>query len=131
MSNQRKAVVVDDDLKILMLLEKALTGMGFQVFQADNGNKALALVKQEKPDLLIADILIPGIDGIKLCKQVKAEYSEDSIKVIIITGVFNESNFRLEMDCNADAFIAKPLDLKKLTQLIAAKVPDIQTNPIP
>ncbi len=119
---KKKAVVVDDDLKIVMMVEKALTGIGFEVFQAENGIKALELVKRERPDLLITDILIPGIDGIKLCKRVKEELDEDNIKVIIITGVFNESNFRLEMDCNADAFIAKPLDIKKLVQLVETTI---------
>ena len=67
MSNDRTIVVVDDDAKVIMLVEKVLIDLGFRVLSASEGKKALELVKEEIPVLLISDILQPGIDGIGLC----------------------------------------------------------------
>lgn len=122
MSKGKKVVVVDDDLKVIMLVERELTRMGFQVFSADEGNKALELVRKEKPAILITDILLPGIDGVELCKAVKDDPETSDIKVILITGVYNEASFRLEMNCRADGFIVKPIDIKGLSRLVNEKM---------
>ncbi len=118
----KKAVVVDDDRKVLMLLEKALLGFGIQVLTAENGTKALELIKKEKPDLVVTDILIPGLDGIQLCNSIQEDPNLNS-KVIMITGVYNEASYRLEMDCKADAFIEKPIDIGKLKTVITQHLP--------
>jgi CheY-like chemotaxis protein len=118
MSSGKKVVVVDDDLKVIMLVEKALTRMGFRVFSADEGNKALELVKEEKPGILITDILLPGIDGVELCKAVKDDPETGDIKVILITGIYNQASFKLQMNCRADGFLEKPIDIKELSRLV-------------
>ena len=118
MSKDKKVVVVDDDIKVIMLVETALTRMGFRVFSADEGNKALELVKKEKPSILIADILLPGMDGVALCKAVKDDPETGDIKVILITGVYNQASFKLEMNCGADGFIEKPVDIEELSRLV-------------
>jgi CheY-like chemotaxis protein len=118
MSNGKKVVVVDDDPKVVMLVEKALTQMGFRVFSADEGNKALELVKKEKPAVLITDILLPGIDGVELCKAVKDDPETGDINVILITGIYNRASFKLEMNCRADGFIEKPIDIEELSRLV-------------
>lgn len=118
MSNGKKVVVVDDDIKVIMLVETALTQMGFQVFSADEGKKALELVKKEKPAVLIADILMPGMDGVALCKAVKDDPETGDIKVILITGVYNQASFKLEMNCRADGFIEKPVDIEEFSRLV-------------
>jgi two-component system alkaline phosphatase synthesis response regulator PhoP len=122
MAEAKKAVVVDDDPKIVMLVDKALQRLGYQVFDSADGNMALELVKKEKPQLLITDILLPGIDGVDLCRAVKTDAELQDTKVIMVTGVYNEANFRLEMECSADAFIEKPLDIGKLERLVEEKV---------
>ena len=63
MLKSKKAVVVDDDEKVITLIEKTLIRNGFQVFSAHEGQKALELVRREKPQVLITDILQPGLDG--------------------------------------------------------------------
>ena len=122
MSNGKKVVVVDDDPKVIMLVETALTQMGFRVFSADEGNKALELVKKEKPAMLITDILQPGMDRLELCKTVKDNPETSDIKVILITGVYNQASFKLEMNCRADGFIEKPIDIKEFSRLVNEKM---------
>lgn len=120
-----KAVIVDDDPKVILVVEKALTQLGFQVFYAYEGKKALELVKSEKPDLLIADILIPGIDGVALCGMVKNDPELDDIKVILITGVYKSPSFRAELDSNADAFIEKPINIEKLADIVMEQIKNL------
>ncbi|MCP4213987.1 MAG: response regulator [bacterium] len=120
MSN--KVVVVDDDLKVVMLVEKALSKMGFQVYTADEGKRALELVLLEKPDVVVSDMLLPGIHGADLCKTIKQDPQLAHTKVILMTGVYKETNYKLDMECGADGFIGKPLDITKLTELVTKHV---------
>ena len=119
MSNDRTIVVVDDDAKVIMLVEKVLTQSGFRVFSASEGKKALELVKQEKPVLLISDILQPGIDGIGLCQGIKEDPQLEAIKVILMSGVYKQASLKREvMGCTPDAFIEKPLEVQQLKDLV-------------
>ncbi len=118
MSNNKTAVVVDDDPKILLLVEKALTDIGFRVISSDNGSKALELVIKEKACLLITDILQPGLDGTRLCRTIKENPETGETRIIIISGVYNESMYRMQMDCRADGFLEKPIDVNRLKELV-------------
>jgi CheY-like chemotaxis protein len=118
MSNSKKAVIVDDDAKVIMVLEKVLMPLGFQVFSAMEGKKALELVKQESPDLLISDILQPGLDGISLCQWVKGDPQYRELKVILMTGVYKQASFKTQMECLPDAFIEKPLEVARLANQV-------------
>lgn len=117
MSN--KVVVVDDDPKIVMILESTLKKLGFDVFSAGDGNAALELIKKEKPHLVISDMLIPGIHGIDLCRTIKADDELSDIPVILITAVYGKRDYTSgDMEAGADAFIEKPINVKELSNII-------------
>jgi sigma-B regulation protein RsbU (phosphoserine phosphatase) len=119
MSNNRTIVVVDDDAKVIILVEKVLTQLGFRVFSAGEGKKALELVKAEKPVLLISDILQPGIDGIGLCQAIKEDPQLEAIKVILMSGVYKQASLKREiLGCTPDDFIEKPLAVQQLKDLV-------------
>jgi len=119
MIENRKVVVVDDDAKVIMLVEKVLTQLGFRVFSASEGKKALELVKQEKPVLLISDVLQPGIDGIKLCQGIKEDPQLEAIKVILMSGVYKQASLKREITgCTPDAYLEKPLEVQQLKDLV-------------
>ncbi len=119
MSNDKKVVVVDDDAKVIIMVEKVLTELGFIVLSANEGKKALELVKQEKPVLLISDILQPGIDGIVLCQSIKEDPQLEDIKVILMSGVYKQTSLKREiMGATSDAFIEKPLEIQQLKDLV-------------
>jgi CheY-like chemotaxis protein len=119
MTNDKKIVVVDDDAKVIILVEKVLTELGFRVFSAGEGKKALELVKQEKPALLISDILQPGIDGIGLCQAIKEDPQLEDIKVILMSGVYKGTSLKREiMGAAPDAFMDKPLEIQALKDLV-------------
>lgn len=119
MIESKKVVVVDDDAKVIILVEKVLTRLGYRVLSADNGKKAMELVKKEKPVLLISDILQPGIDGVGLCQSIKEDPQLEDIKVILMSGVYKQASFRREMmGTPPDGFIEKPLDVQQLENLV-------------
>lgn len=114
----KTAVIVDDDPKVIELLEKTLSNLGFLVFSTENGKTALELLKREKPSLLISDLLIPGIHGSELCHEVQNTPELNHAKVILITSVYKESTIRLEMNCQSDGILAKPLSIRDLNSMI-------------
>ncbi|MCP4156173.1 MAG: response regulator [bacterium] len=115
---KKRVVIVDDDNKIIVLIEKTLLQMDLEVFSAENGTRALELVKEYAPDLLISDLLLPGIDGAELCQKVKGDPDLDHTKVILITGVYPESTIKLELKTKPDGFLPKPIDVKELTKMV-------------
>lgn len=119
MSNDKTIVVADDDVKVIILVEKILTRLGYRVLSADNGKKALELVKQEKPVLLISDILQPGIDGVELCQSLKEDPQLEETKIILMSGVYGQTSFKRElMGAAPDGFIEKPLQVQQLENLV-------------
>jgi CheY-like chemotaxis protein len=118
---EHKIVVVDDDVKVVILLEKVLKKLGFEVFSADDGNKALELVKKERPDLLISDMLIPGLHGIELSKTIKQDPELKDTIVVLMTAVYGKREYTSnDMDSMADKYIDKPIDVKNLINLISS-----------
>ncbi len=118
MSILKKVVVVDDDEKVIAQVNAALTREGFRVFGADEGLKALELVRTENPEILITDILQPGLDGAQLCRTVSNDPNLENTRIIVISGVYNESMFRLQMNCRFDVFLEKPFSSSRLTSIV-------------
>ena len=115
-----KVVIVDDDMKVIILLEKIMGQLGFEVFSAGDGDKALELVKKEKPDLLISDMLIPGIHGIELSKMIKNDPEYKDIIIILMTSVYSKVEYTSkDMASMADKFVEKPIDVKNMISLIS------------
>ena len=108
----KKVLVVDDEHQIRDLLNEFLTGEEYEVILASNGQKAIELAERENPDVILLDIRMPGIDGIEICKRLKAEPETQFIPVIIITGYVD--NRMVAIEAGADDFINKPIDLTEL-----------------
>jgi DNA-binding response OmpR family regulator len=107
-----KILVVDDEEEIRGLLGSFLEGQGYQVILASDGNEALDLVETENVQVIILDIKLPGLNGIEVCKSLKAQEKTRSIPVIIITG-FGDNKL-LALDVGADDFVNKPFDMADL-----------------
>jgi DNA-binding response OmpR family regulator len=115
----RKIVVADDDRVTLEILYHILANNSFYVYSARDGQAALELVKKEKPDILISDLVLPKLDGIALCKKVKEDPELSRTRVIMMTAVYKGSTFRpLARDCGADDYIEKPINSTTLLEKI-------------
>jgi DNA-binding response OmpR family regulator len=111
----KKIVVVDDDVVTLQTLEKILVKSDFYVFSAPDGEAAYQLVKKERPDILVSDMLIPKLHGLELCRKVKEDPELAKTKVILISAVYKSQSFRGEMQqSGADGFLEKPINTAEL-----------------
>ncbi len=120
-----KIAIVDDDRATLAVIEKALILDGFWVYSAQDGEEGIALVKREKPDILISDILIPKIHGVDLCKKVKESQELKHTRVILMSAVYKKITYRdIIRESGADDFIEKPVDLNDLKDRIKKLLKD-------
>ena len=112
---KKKIVFVDDEVLMREMWKRNLTDEGYEVFTAATAEEGIQISEQEKPDLIISDILMPQMDGLSLCEQIRKRDSLCDIPIILITGVFKDLEFRSRIDrSTADEFLLKPLDKKQL-----------------
>lgn len=104
-------LIVDDKPENLYLLQALLTGNGFMAFTAGNGAQALELARASAPDVIVSDILMPGMDGFALCREWKKDPSLSRIPFIFYTATYTDSrDEKLALDLGADRFLVKPLE---------------------
>ena len=109
-----KIAVIEDEADILEVIDYNLSKEGFDVCSALNGEEGLALVKKEGPDLVLLDLMLPGMDGIEICRTLKADYSTRSIPIIMVTAKGEESDIVLGLGMGADDYVVKPFRPREL-----------------
>lgn len=114
MEQHKKILVVDDEPDSLMTLSMALKSLGYVVLGALNGKEGLKLFKEEKPDLVILDVVMPLMDGWEVLKKIKAGFKSKRVPVILITGKTEEESKEKGYRYKADFYVTKPYDLKHL-----------------
>lgn len=119
MSN-KKIVVVEDEPDILEVLSYNLKREGFDVATALDGIQGLALVERNRPDLVLLDLMLPGMDGLEICRQVKNNKQLAHIPVIMVTAKGEESDVVLGLGIGADDYIAKPFSPRELIARVKA-----------
>jgi len=116
---KKRIVVVDDDPVTLKTIERFLKEKGHQTYVADTGTEGYELVVREKPDILISDMLLPGIHGVEICRKIKENLEMSSVKVIMMTAVYKHVTYlHGDMECGRDGFLKKPVDLEELIEVI-------------
>ena len=114
------ALVVDDHEENCYLLQALLQGNGYEVVSATNGGDALVLARRSAPDIVISDILMPGMDGFTLCREWKADDRLKGIPFVFYTATYthpNDEKFALSL--GADRFIVKPAEPESFLRMIA------------
>jgi pilus assembly protein CpaE len=113
-------LVADDSKVIVHMISTHFTQMGFRVLSAGNGEDALKIIAREKPDLLISDLLMPGIDGYEVCRRVRADPATAKLPVILLTTRGGITDKIAGLQVGADDYITKPFDLRELTLRVQA-----------
>ncbi len=111
-------LIADDDPQILELLRTLLELQGWKVLNAGNGQQALEIVENEQPDLIVLDIILPGIDGFEVCRRLRENHSP--IPIIAVSGKLEEKDRIRCLNLGADDFITKPFDSQELVARIKA-----------
>lgn len=117
---QEKILVVEDDKDILELITYNLEQEGYKVRTQTSGEGCLQQVRREKPDLLLLDLMLPGMDGLDICKLLKRDPETESLPIIMVTAKGEESDIVLGLELGADDYVTKPFSPKVLVTRIRA-----------
>jgi len=114
----RKILIVDDDRKIVDLVQVYLEKDGYRVSVAHDGLQALELARQKQPDLIVLDLMLPGIDGLDICRILRGEGNKAPI--IMLTAKTTEADKLVGLDLGADDYVTKPFSPRELLARVRA-----------
>jgi len=117
---REKVVIIEDEEDILEIIEYNLSREGYKVYSAQDGEDGIKLINEEKPDIVILDLMLPGLNGIEVCRRLKADSLTAHIPVIMVTAKGEESDIVLGLGIGADDYVAKPFSPKELTARVKA-----------
>src|SRR5438045_4066109 len=113
-----KILIVEDDPHILLGLEEILKGEDFEVAVCNRGDKALETVLKQRPSLIVLDVMLPGLSGYDVCKQLRAK--NVTAAVLMLTAKGQEMDKVIGLDCGADDYVTKPFGVRELVARINA-----------
>ena len=114
----RKILIADDEHKIVMTLEYTFRKNGYEVFIARDGSEVLELLKEEIPDVILLDVMMPNVDGYTTIQEIKKQEKLKNCKVVFLSAKTNPADIEKALKLGADAYVTKPYSIKKLTQQI-------------
>lgn len=117
----KKILIVDDEPNILVPLEFLMKQNNFDVQTADTGEKALELISSFKPDLILLDIMLPGMDGYEVCQEIRREKKFTNIKIVFLSAMARSIDIARGMGLSADDYITKPF----ATDYVVSKVKEL------
>jgi DNA-binding response OmpR family regulator len=109
--HDRRVLIVDDDATVLEVASSYLRGAGFIVDNASDGLTAIAMVERETPDLVVLDRMLPGIDGVEVCRRIRATRA---VPIIMLTALGSEDDRINGLESGADDYLAKPFSPREL-----------------
>jgi DNA-binding response OmpR family regulator len=118
----KRILVVDDEIDLVGMLTMRLEANDYEVFSAYDGQDGLDKARALKPDLIILDLMLPKIDGYKVCRMLKFDEKYKQIPIILFTARAQESDIKLGKEVGADAYLTKPFEpnilLGKIAELL-------------
>jgi two-component system phosphate regulon response regulator PhoB len=117
---QEHILVVDDEEDILELVEFSLKRESFEVDTATTGEQALKMAREDEPDLMVLDLMLPGVDGLEVCRQLKADSDTSHMPVVMLTAKGSEADIVTGLELGADDYVTKPFSPRVLVARIKA-----------
>ncbi len=124
----RTILVVEDEPKLASLLADYLTASGFEPFCLDNGSVVVPWVKENRPELILLDLMLPGRDGMEICKEVR---TFSSVPIIMVTARIEEIDRLLGLELGADDYICKPFSPREVIARVKAVLRRVQGGQTP
>ncbi|MFO7889274.1 MAG: response regulator [bacterium] len=115
---KKEILIVDDDPLVIKLLHVPLQKAGYKVKVADQGLKALDMVKKDPPDLILLDILMPMLDGFKVARLLKFDKRFKDIPIVVLTSRATEDERKMGEQVGADEFLYKPFRLNQVLKIV-------------
>lgn len=117
---KEKILVVDDEEDILELVSFNLLREGYRVSCAASGEEALRLIESEVPDLIVLDLMLPGIDGLEVTRRLKGTPSTNGVRIVMLTAKSEEADIVIGLELGADDYVTKPFSPRILTSRVKA-----------
>jgi len=115
-----KILIVEDEKDIRDLIIYALQAKDYETISADDGEKALKMLKENKPDLVILDWMLPSVSGLEICRNIRRDENIKNIPIIMLTAKITEDDKILGLDSGADDYITKPFSTAELSSRVKA-----------
>ena len=110
----KRILIVDDEVQLVEMVKMRLEAAGYEVISAYDGREGFDKAKKDKPDLIILDLMLPKMDGYKVCGLLKNDARYNKIPIIMFTARVQEEDMRLGKDLGAEEYVTKPFDPKTL-----------------
>ena len=123
-----KILIVEDEKDIRDLIIYSLEGKGYQTISTDDGEKAIKMLKENKPDLVILDWMLPSVSGLEICRSIRRDIKTKNIPIIMLTAKITEEDKVLGLDSGADDYITKPFSTAELSSRVKAILRRIERN---
>ncbi|MFP6779639.1 MAG: phosphate regulon transcriptional regulator PhoB [Alphaproteobacteria bacterium] len=123
-----KILIVEDEKDIRDLIIYALQAKGYETISSDDGEKALKILKENKPDLVILDWMLPSVSGLEICRSIRRDINTKNIPIIMLTAKITEDDKILGLDSGADDYITKPFSTAELSSRVKAILRRIERN---
>ncbi|GAU09901.1 response regulator [Desulfoplanes formicivorans] len=127
--SMKVVLVVEDDELNLKLVRELLEFSGFETLEATNGLEALAMIRKERPSLVLMDIQMPTMDGLEATRRIKADAQTRDIPVVALTSSAMKGDREAILAAGCDAYMSKPIDIHRLLDLIKAFLSGSGNNP--
>jgi len=128
-TTSKKILIVEDEHDILQLVKLYLEKEGFRTVAAKTGTEGLQYAKQEKPDLVVLDLMLPEIDGLEVCKRLRSAPETAMLPIIMLTAKAEESDTIVGLELGADDYVTKPFSPKTLVARIKALLRRLDRKP--
>lgn len=120
----KKIMVVDDEPYIARVIKFKLEQEGYTVISANDGQSGLQKIKEEKPDLVLLDVMMPGLSGYEVCQKIKEDAELAGIPVVILTAKGQERDREQGLTMGASDYITKPFSPNRLLELVKSMIGD-------
>jgi DNA-binding response OmpR family regulator len=116
--SQKKILIADDEPNIVISLEFLMKREGYAVSVARDGVAALAAIRDERPDLVLLDVMMPGMSGLDVCQAVRADESLAAVKILMLTAKGRDTDVAKGTALGADAYMTKPFATRELAEAV-------------
>lgn len=123
-----RVLVVDDEADLVRILQFGLESMGYHVESASDGQEGLKKAREMKPDIILLDLMLPKLDGYKVCRLLKFDERYKSIPIIILSARTQEGDQALAMEMGANRFITKPYEFTEILSQMEALLKSVPTS---
>lgn len=125
---KKKILIIDDTELMVQMIADILAGEGYDVVSANNGTDGIRMVMTHKPDLVLLDVIMPGLDGFEVCRLLRQDESNNLMPIIMLTAQGNEDDKLTGLELGADDYITKPFNPRELVSRVKNTLLRIERN---